>query len=83
MWVGGWVGGGPRGEDRNSSSTRSDPYRPEIPPAIARATVLRRWGPRQCEATCALSLCIIAVSPAVRSKDTKTVSDQKQLLTNN
>ena len=77
MWVGGWVGGGPRGEDVNSSSTRSDPYRPERPSATARATMLRRWGPRQCEATCTL-LYIIAVSPAVRSKVTKTMSKKQQ-----
>ena len=35
-------------------SLRSDPQRPKRPPATTRTTMLRRWGPRQCEATCVL-----------------------------
>ena len=31
-------------------SLRSDPQRPKRPPATTRTTMLRRWGPRQCEA---------------------------------
>ena len=38
----------------NNSSLRSDPWRPKRPSAIATTTMLRRWGPRQCQATCVL-----------------------------
>ena len=36
----------------SSSFLRSDPRRPKRPSAMARTTRLKRWGPRQYEATC-------------------------------
>ena len=38
----------------SSSSLCSDPQRPKRQSAIARTAMLRRWGPRQWEATCVL-----------------------------
>ena len=43
-----------RGEDMKNSSARSDPQRSKRSSAITRTSMLRRWGPRQCEATCVL-----------------------------
>ena len=73
-----WGGGG------SGTSQHSDPKRLKRPSATARTpkrlsattrtTLLRRWGPRQYEAT--------AISPAVQNKVTKTESE-KQLLRNN
>ena len=68
--------------EMNSSSTRSDPQRPKRASATARTTMLRRWGPRQCEVTCVLRINLrITVLTAVRSQVGKTVST-KQLLRN-
>ena len=56
----------------NNSSLRSDPQRPKRPSATARTTTLRRWGPRQCEATCVLRNLLF---PQLCGTVTKTVSE--------
>ena len=43
--------------EMNSSSKPFNPQRPKTSSSTARTAMLRRWGPCQCEATCAASCC--------------------------
>ena len=65
----------------NSSSLRSDPQRPKRPSAIARTTMLRRWVPRQCEATCVLRNLLF--QQLCGTKKPQRQYPKKQLLRNN
>ena len=49
-------GGGRSGRDDRTARPRAPTRKDRLkrPLAIARTTMLRRWGPRQCEATCVL-----------------------------
>ena len=73
-------GGRGDGAEMNSTSALSYTQRPKRPSATARTTMLRRWGPRQCQATLHFVNCCFNSCVDQSHKDSvRNVSVEEQL----